>query len=184
MMKAKMWMLALSVATASVAQAGEICDTIDSCSALDAKLQARLAVHLNNTAPSLSDIARNADGSVRRMTQYDAENYCRNQGERLPTVRELALYAQSLGAQGISETAKAGYYVVKELDGAGSPANFYFNSQGYVRPTGELGNLGSFWSSSVYPGVSDVAYGLIAGDGDIGAGRRSALDVVRCVQSR
>lgn len=50
------------------------------------------------------------------MNQYEAEDYCRSQGYRLPTARELALYSRSLGGEGISETTKTGFYPVKALD--------------------------------------------------------------------
>jgi hypothetical protein len=165
-MKAKKWMLVLLAlnGAANVAQAAELCNTIDACRALQTEVEARLAVLIKNSAPNLTDIAKNADGSVRHMTQYDADNYCRSQGQRLPTARELALYAQSLGAQGISETAKDGYDLVKGSDSAGHPDNFYFSNQGYQPPAGDLGKSW-FWSSSLHPDHSDWPYSLKASEG-------------------
>ena len=170
--------------SANAARAAEVCDTVDACWALQAKVEARLAVLLKNIAPNLTDIVRNADGSVRHMNQYDADSYCRNQGQRLPTARELALYSQSLGAQGISETKKDGYYLVKGSDSAGIPDNFYFSSKGYQRPSGDLGSFW-FWSSSVHPDFSDNAYVLYGDNGGID-GDRGGFDInaVRCVRSR
>lgn len=101
-------------------------------------------------APNLTDIARNADGSVRSMNQYEANEYCLNQGLRLPTIRELALYAQSREAHGIRENAQEGYYYIEALDASGKPDTFYFTNRGYLRPQGELG-MAWFWSSSLHP---------------------------------
>lgn len=102
----------------------------------------------------------------------------------MPTAREFALYAQNLGAQGISETAKDGYYLVKGSDSAGNPDHFYFSYKGYQRPAGDLGNYW-FWSSSVHPDDSDYAYYLYGDDGHVYYGYRSSdvvISAVRCVR--
>lgn len=116
--------------------------------------------------PDLTDVIRKPGGNhVITMTQFEARDYCLAQGQRLPTVREFALYSQSLGAQGISETAQEGYDLVRGSDPDGNPDYFYFNSTGYESPGGVLGYFW-FWSSSVNPGDPRLAYGL---DGDSGA---------------
>jgi hypothetical protein len=129
--------------------------------------------------PELTDIVKDADGRIRLMNQYDAESYCRNEGSRLPTARELALESQRLGAQGISETPKDGYYLVKDSDGATNPDHFYFSYKGYERPAGELGDHW-FWSSSVSP---YYAYLLNGDHGGIGLNDRSTpYGAVRCMR--
>jgi hypothetical protein len=138
------------------------------------------------------------------MNQYDAERTCREQGTRLPTARELAVYSQSLGARGIRETAhpgvvtsdttvraeieqmdRDGYYPIYVANSSGQIAvDFYFNYSGYQRPAGDLGNLW-FWSSSVHPVVSDSAYSLDGDGGYIAYVSRSDgtyNSAVRCVR--
>jgi hypothetical protein len=139
---------------------------------------------LQRDADNLRDFVRNPDGSVRQMNQYDADTYCKSQGTRLPTVRELALYCQSLGAKGISATERDGYYLVRGSDSVGNPDSFYFSNEGYQRPTGDFGNYW-FWSSSVDSNYSYYAYYVRSHFGGIYAGIRS-YDYnrgVRCVRS-
>ena len=153
---------------------------------------------------TLGDILRDANGRVRHMNQYDAERTCREQGTRLPTARELAVYSQSLGARGIRETAhpgvvtsdttvraeieqmdRDGYYPIYVANSSGQRAvDFYFNYSGYQRPAGDLGNLW-FWSSSVHPDYSNVAYVLYGYYGFIDGDDRSSgyvSSAVRCVR--
>ena len=168
--------------SSGAARAGEICDTVAACRALQAALDARLLMLLDN-APNLTDVASDTD----RMNQFDAYWYCQHLGQRLPTARELAIYAQSLGAQGISETAKDGYDLIKGSDTTGYPDHFYFSSKGYHRPAGDTG-IRFFWSSSADPILTRVAYGLYSDSGNIGTGNRSdnlhGASSVRCTQSR
>jgi hypothetical protein len=96
-------------------------------------------------ASHLTDIVRKSDGSVRYMYINEADDYCSSHGMRLPTAREYALYAQSLGAEGVSDIAKEGYYLINGYDAVGDADNFYFSNKGYQRPAGELGNR-SFWA--------------------------------------
>lgn len=139
-----------------------------------------------NVAPDLTDVAKNADGSVLHLNQYDADSYCRNQGLRLPTARELGLYAQSLGAEGVSETAKDGYLPVNGLDTAGHPDGFYYSFLHYQRPSGDLESSNAYWSSTIDPEHSNVAYSLNGFMGVIvGLNRDFAgIGAVRCVRSR
>jgi hypothetical protein len=153
---------------------------------------------------TLGDILRDANGRVRRMNQYDAERTCREQGTRLPTARELAVYSQSLGARGIRETAhpgvvtwdttvraeieqmdRDGYYPIYVANSSGQRAvDFYFNYSGYQRPAGDLGNLW-FWSSSVRPVASNYADVLNGSNGYVDYVNRSYGNdnfAVRCVR--
>ncbi len=158
---------------------------------LEDRVMKRLAVKAGpaDIAASLTEIARNEDGSVRRMTQYDADRYCRHQGQRLPTVRELALYAQSLGAQGISEKQKDGYYFVRGMDSLGNPDNFYFSDKGFQSNSEEDSFL--LWSSSIdLGGISnstDDAYSLNGWNGMITWGDiryNAKYSATRCVRTR
>ena len=54
--------------------------------------------------PEFEPIARNPEGEILFMSFRDAKNYCQNIGSRLPTIKELALWAQQLGAKGIVES--------------------------------------------------------------------------------
>jgi uncharacterized protein (TIGR02145 family) len=119
---------------------------------------------LADPPPQFGDIARNADGSVRYMNQFDAVSYCASQGMHLPRIRELAQLAVSLGAAGISETPKDGYNLMTAKNADGKVDNFYFNYAGYKRPQGDLGN-NWFWSSSDY---SDDPYFSYVFDGSNG----------------
>jgi len=107
--------------------------------------------------PQIGGLVRNSDGSIRNMNQDDAIDYCASQGQHLPSAKEFAQESQSMGAAGISETAKEGYYPVKAQNSDGTIDNFYFSFAGYDRPTGDLG---STWvlSSSVKIDDTDGAY--------------------------
>lgn len=97
--------------------------------------------------PSLSELIRDSDDTVKLVRQFDGDRLCRNQGNRLPTIRELALYAQSLGAEGISETPRPGFKLIEGADAIGRADNFYFSAKGYRPPAGELSEY-YWWSSS------------------------------------
>jgi hypothetical protein len=107
-------------------------------------------------------------------TYREAESYCQiNYGGRLPTVRELAIYAQSLGARGIRESKYAGLraaypqvvaeeaqmysdgYQAVEVPLEGDPTQgaiaFYYDGSGYKPPGNDFGNV-FFWSSDYLPG--------------------------------
>jgi len=155
------------------------CHTIEDCQQQIAERKAAQAKLLKEVTPELT-------GILTGVSQYEAERICRNEGMRLPTARELALVAQSLGAEGISETKKNGYYLVKGSDSIGNPDHFYFSNKGYKRPAGELGNKW-FWSSSVHPVYSNSAYRLNGNHGYIYDYNRSNYNynyAVRCVRSR
>jgi hypothetical protein len=113
-----------------------------------------------------TDIVRNTDGSIRYMNQSDAINYCASQGLHLPSIRELAQLSQSMGAAGISQTAKDGYYHVNAKNADGKADSFYFRYAGYNRPAGDLGDIW-FWSSSVDLYDPDFGFILYGYDGAI-----------------
>ena len=218
------WILSLSVLSLAVgaqllslrAEAQVVCGTLAECRTMESqtqatqtqatlgRIQARIRELEGSTGSGLGDILRDANGLVRHMNQYDAERTCREQGTRLPTARELAVYSQSLGARGIRETAhpgvvmsdttvraeieqmdRDGYYPIYVANSSGQRAvDFYFNYSGYQRPAGDLGNLW-FWSSSVHPVYSNDAYNLNGHNGHLYYGYRSYVGVdsaVRCVR--
>jgi hypothetical protein len=109
-----------------------------------------MSVFAGENSIRLTDVARDSNGDIRHMNQASARQYCQDLNLRLPTARELALYAQENGAKGISETWKYGYYPVNAYDT--SLDKFYFNNSSYQRPPNEpqemMGSL-NFWSSSV-----------------------------------
>jgi hypothetical protein len=144
--------------------------------------QARSETLVKDVMPNLTGIAKDADGSILKMNQEDADRYCRYLGLRLPTARELALYSQSQGARGIGKPKKRGYNLVLGSDSSGNEDRFSFLVNGYERPTGELGN-NWFWSSSVYPDDSHLAYLMDGRFGFIYLGMRNIGEgSVRCVQ--
>lgn len=164
--------------------AAPVCNTLPECQQLKARVDARIQVPQAGLAPQFGDIARNADGSVRYMNQYDAVSYCASQGIHLPSARELAQLSQSMGAAGVSETAKDGYNLISAKNADGKIDNFYFNYAGYSRPTGDLGN-NWLWSSSVNSYGSDYAYGLYGSYGDVDYVYHTYLyGAVRCVVGR
>jgi hypothetical protein len=168
--------------------AAEKCNTLPECEQLKTELSASLAaVNARIQAPQPSpfgDIVRNADGSIRYMNQADAINYCASQGQHLPSARELAALSQSMGAAGISETAKNGYYQVNARNADGKTDSFYFSSEGYNRPAGDLGN-NPFWSSSIpLINPADNGLNLVGQDGSISGYFRTYYFAVRCARGQ
>ncbi len=141
-------------------------------------------------APQFGDIVRNSDGSILYMSQFDAVDYCANQGMHLPSARELAQLSQSLGARGIKEDYEfpgpaayynPGYIPVNGKNSDGKIDSFYFDFHGYNRPAGDLGN-NWFWSSSVNRYYIGDAFILDGRDGDVFRFPQSVSHVaVRCV---
>jgi hypothetical protein len=135
-------------------------------------------------APHLSEIVRNADGSVRNFSQFEASRYCHDQGTRLPTARELAIYARDLGAD-FSDSI-ASYERIDGLNPDGSQDLFYFNAQNVIENIwGKMGRY-IFWSSTVQPVSSCPAYALNVGQGRLltyGRWETNVFFAVRCVRS-
>lgn len=150
---------------------------------------------------SLTDAVLNDDGSYMLMSQIVAEEYCAMQGTRLPTVRELAIYAQSLGASGLKETSFAqkpvtdtqvqqeitqmktqGYTAITVISENQEFVDFYYNPSGYKAPTGALA-YNNIWSSTDSPAAYE-AYDLVMANGSI-ASYDTTHDpqVVRCIST-
>lgn len=169
-------LMMLGLFATSVQAETKHCYTVEDCRTLITEAKSDLAVLLKDVTPELTGILRTG------VSQRLAEAICEGVGMRLPTARELALVAQSLGAEGISETRKDGYRLIRGTDSAGNPDDFYYSNKGYKRPAGEPGYYW-FWSSSVHPDGSVFAYGLDNFNGVFGGVNRSddfGSGVVRC----
>ena len=186
--------------------AADVCNTLPECQQLKTQLSASLAavdarIQALQPIPQIGDIARNTDGSIRYMDQADAISYCACDSDHarkdlgcttapnsnhLPSARELAQLAQSMGAAGISETAKDGYDPVNAVNADGKNDSFYFNYSGYQQPAGDLGN-NWFWSSSVVSNNSDRsgnAFFLYGDNGVVGNYPRGHHYSVRCARGQ
>lgn len=140
----------------------------------------RCAMPKKPSDPILTDLAKREDGSLVIIRDYEnADKYCRQQGTRAPTARELALYAQSLGAQGISETPEEGYVLIEAVDVDGKEDRFYYSSKGYIQPGGDFGGI-NVWSSSKIKN-RDSVWGQHSEDGDlIASTREPPSSAIRC----
>jgi uncharacterized protein (TIGR02145 family) len=132
-------------------------------------------------------------GPIRRMSQFYAMLACPH-GTHLPTIRELAVLSQASGAKGILEVSQvdpnavpAGYRKVSAINPNGQKDEFYFNHEGYKRPSGDLAN-NMFWSSSVvaddrYSDNSYYGYFFYGGEGWVSyyVNLSSGNLAVRCV---
>jgi hypothetical protein len=164
-----------------------VCATITKCEALQRQVAEQLKKLKVGKLPTFLDIAREADGKVKYMTQTEAVQYCIHRGAHLPSALELAQLSMSYGAKGIVDSCgpkEENCYQVRAANDKGEPDWFYFSYAGYNRPAGDLGS-NWFWSSSVQSGDSYVAFGLNGYDGGIGfGGHRSSKFAVRCVSGR
>lgn len=109
-------------------------------------------------SPTLSFIVKQ-----KMMNQYDALAAC-PAGTHVPSARELAQRAVTLGAKGIIETGPVslpGYRFVAARNMDGSYDAFYFNSEGYQPPVEER-KLRYVWTSSINHNLKEAYYN---GDG-------------------
>lgn len=149
-------------------------------------------------------VLRNDDGSIRyvpfeevRGRSHDGSGAGPDICERefpgwnlyLPTIRDLAMIAQAAGAKGVLEwprnTLHWSYRLVKAINRGRGFEKFYFSSQGYVRPAGDVGD-NKFWSSSTYASWIPGSYVLNGRTGGIEHGVAEYVKVaaVRCVRAR
>jgi hypothetical protein len=167
---------------ATSVQANEVCDTIEDCQSLKARVERRLAELLNEVTSELTGILNTG------LIHYEAERICKEKNMRLPTARELVLEAiarKVLPLDAISETRQAGYRHIRGTDAEGNPDDFYLNDEGYQRPEGNLGRFW-VWSSSLIPDDSLYAYIFGGYSGDVSRAVRSiynSYSAVRCVRS-
>lgn len=102
------------------------------------------------------------DNRIVALNKPQAEEYCRRQNKRLPTVRELAQWAQERGAAGIKEPSTKGGFDRTELsnmrDKGFDPVfhverypsmsiDFYFSRQGFKGlPSNAILAGGAIWA--------------------------------------
>jgi len=161
--------------------AANVCDTLPACLSLRKQVDAR--IQELQPSPQIGEIERNTDGSIRYMRQAGAINFCASKGQHLPSARELAQLATSMGAVGISETAKDGYYQVSAKNADGKVDSFYFSYAGYNRPAGNLGS-NWYWSSSVDASVSGGGFALYGDVGVVDVDSRDDISAVRCARGQ
>lgn len=190
-------------ALATIARADGICETLDQCQELQKKVESRIQTLLR---PKLSDAARGEDGKILSMNYEDAKNYCAGRGSRLPSAREFALFAMSLGGRPLIETRHpdlspeenaihaemnamsfSNYnYVFKMDDGKKPVVDFYASFSGdgseYRRPNNDLGDHW-YWSESQHPYMSHTVYSLDARNGRIQpADKKMPHGAARCIE--
>ncbi len=170
--------------------AADVCNTLPECEQPKAQLTTSLVavearIQALQPSPQVGDIARDTYGRIRLMNQVEAFNYCARQGQHLPSVRELAQLATSMGAAGISETAKDGYHQVSAKNADEKTDSFYFSYAGYKRPAGDLGKT-FFWSSSVNLNYPDYGFVLYGDSGRFYNDSRNYFDLraVRCARGQ
>jgi len=147
--------LTVSSLMATNTKASEVCKSLNSCRVLQSKVEARIKVLLN-VMPQLTDYARDADGEALVMNQHDAEKYCLDQGLSLPTIRQLALVAQKMGAK-ISDKAADGYSPIYTANSAGERVVDFYYSNSDVTPRSDVWRF-SYWSTRFHSVNSDGAY--------------------------
>jgi hypothetical protein len=160
-------------------RANEVCNLIEECQELKAKVDARLLELLKELTPALTEVLK------KNVSQANAQNICANLGHRLPTVREFAMIAQLQGAQGISQTYKPGYTFINGLYNEGAPDPFFYSHRGY-RPTSSDLAFNFYWTSSIHPNDPRYSYSYFAESGEfIFEQRNNSLNMaVRCVQTK
>jgi len=142
--------------------------------------------------PNLTGIAKDPNGKVIYMNSVDAVQYCQKLGDRLPTARELALWATQYGAK-ISDTPQDGFAKINGTDAVFYADTFYYQNSAFKAPLGEMG-IYTYWSSSpdnTLPSDSDgFPYDTNGGDGYFYAatgnciGEYCVFNAVLCVQPR
>lgn len=120
-----------------------------------------------------------------RVSQYKALQVCNKLEAHLPSARELAQFAMSLGAKGVVEQcgSDSQCHLILATNADGTADRFYYSESGYHRPHNDLGYW--LWSSSLYSNGSDSAI-FLAPDGHIGAYARYREDIfaARCATGR
>ena len=137
------FILGLIMMSAFSAPAQEpVCRTMRECQDLLKKVDGRIN-EIQMQAPK-------SESKFPILNLPDAVGYCAKQGQHLPSVRELAVYAMKFGARGIVDSCNSDdkqCHHIQAVDVSGSPDSFYYSSAGYRRPQGEHGDS-LFWSWS------------------------------------
>lgn len=101
-------------------QAEEVCNTVEDCRNLKVKVENRLAELLKYVTPELTEVLGTG------VTHTEAEKICLERKMRLPTARELVIFAN--GLESISETKINGYREITAKDSAGNRDHFYYSN--------------------------------------------------------
>jgi hypothetical protein len=155
------------------------------------------------SSPRLGPVERDDTGRVLALPHFSGDAYCKQRGARLPTVRQLAMYAQSQGAKGIRRTEfenlpgsdarvkneieemkQERYYPIFRSDDF-RLIDFYYSSEGYRPPSGEEGRR---WiRSRSYHQVIVTPYILLGDSGEIAyeywRNPNFSLEALRCLYS-
>lgn len=132
------------------------------------------------------------DGDICLMNHQDAMQYAKEQGGRLPTTRDIAMYMNPKALleerQVDPNNVPEGYYKVAGIND-GKPDVFYFNNKmdGSRKLTGEIAKH-AFWNSTLALGAEDYAhvfYGSLGGGGgEKDDHLRSVRHAVICIRAR
>lgn len=116
------------------------------------------SVGIASDAPKFGPILKHPNGNIRTMNFTEAYVYCKSQGMFLPSMREFAILAESLGAKGIkdihefpneNEAKKKFYEPVTAISSKDlKKDSFYYSRIGY-KPPNDVTHM-SFWTSSWY----------------------------------
>ncbi len=141
-------------------------------------------------------ILKNEDGTIKSITEYHIsfyDDFCIDQGKRLPTARELAIEAVKHGAEmlEVSEFEQyvsnhygvvVGFDLIDVVNPDGKKDQFYYREDNYKRPAGDQGNywIWSLSKETVYFG--DTRYvGMNTKNGSMYVGYR-ITGAIRCVK--
>ena len=123
------------------------------------------------------------------MKQRDAETYCREQLDHLPTARDFAAYVQAYGGRGVQEIKVEGepppaedFYRVNTLNPGNVRDDFFFSQDGYDAERGSLGRH-LYWTASEIPGQGYDAQ-VFSGEtgGVVGESRERRRDKLHAVR--
>lgn len=177
----------ISYADAQVAQS--ICNTIEECQVLRAKVTVRLNELRAGKLPALLPIPKNANGDVKHMKYKEAVEYCESQGGRLPSARDWVQQLVNHGARGIMENG-CNFYLdsnckeIRDIQNAdGSKDKFDFSRSGYESPSDDLGRW-VFWSSSGNSKDPGSVIVLLSRYGILDYDSRNGDNAVLCLSDR
>ncbi|PIT99565.1 MAG: hypothetical protein COT74_11240 [Bdellovibrionales bacterium CG10_big_fil_rev_8_21_14_0_10_45_34] len=148
--------LVVSLASLNV-YASNVCNTLSECQNLRASVEQRIRQLMAGQVAKFGTIVKIESDNALYVRQTEAIKYCKENAMSLPTARELARLATSLGAAGISETPREGYHLISAKNTDGVIDIFYFNPTGYSNPSETESFL---WSSSIRSDNSRFGYGL------------------------
>lgn len=108
------------------------------------------------------DPPMNGPNQFQSFDQRDAQSYCANLQARLPTARELALFATQQGAVGIVPWDE-GRDFIRTVETNGTRDQFAYDGNGYKDPLCRTSQElhAAFWSSSATSKLHVDSYALV-----------------------